>query len=81
MGGGGRAGTRKRALAAEAAVGGQPWSEGAMELAASALARDFQPIDDHRASADYRSRVAGNLFRRLYRDISGAPDPPAVVAP
>ena len=77
---GGMAATPKRAPAVEAALNGQSWSEETMSAAASAVSRDFQPIDDHRASKDYRLRVAGNLFQRLYRDISGAEETLEVVA-
>ena len=31
----------------------------------NALDRDFTPIEDFRASADYRQRVARNLLQRL----------------
>lgn len=73
IGYGGMAATPKRAPAAEAALNGQPWSERSLSAASSAISRDFQPIDDHRASKEYRLRVAGNLFERLFRDIS-SPD-------
>jgi xanthine dehydrogenase small subunit len=33
--------------------------------AASALAKEFQPLDDWRGTAQYRLQVAGNLLRRL----------------
>ena len=39
-----------------------------MAAAASALATDYQPIADMRASARYRLIVAGNLLRRFYRE-------------
>jgi xanthine dehydrogenase small subunit len=77
---GGMAATPKRAAAVEATLDGQAWSEDALAAAAAAISRDFQPIDDHRASKDYRLRVAGNLLRRLYRDISGAEETLEVVA-
>ncbi len=35
------------------------------------LARDFQPIDDHRASAAYRALVARNLLRKALIEIAG----------
>lgn len=63
---GGMAATVKRAPQAEAALLGQPWDEAHLEQAVAALAQDFQPIDDLRASAAYRMRVAGNLLRRLW---------------
>lgn len=62
---GGMAGTPRRAPAAEAALVGQVWGAQAAEAAAQALARDFQPLDDMRASAAYRATVAANLIRRL----------------
>ena len=62
---GGMATTPKRAVALEAALMGKPWTEDAGDLAAAALARDFAPISDFRAGADYRAEVAANLVRRL----------------
>ncbi len=49
----------------------QPWSEAAINDAAAALSKDFPPIVDMRASADYRGRVAQNCLRRLFFDLSG----------
>ncbi|MBL8588066.1 MAG: xanthine dehydrogenase small subunit, partial [Methylobacteriaceae bacterium] len=43
----------------------------AFRVAAARLPDDFAPIDDWRASAVYRMRVAQNLFERLYRDGAG----------
>jgi xanthine dehydrogenase small subunit len=63
---GGMAATPKRATAAEAALTGQPWTEAAVRAAAEALARDFQPIDDMRASAAYRLKAAQNLLIRAW---------------
>ncbi|MBT5943542.1 MAG: xanthine dehydrogenase small subunit [Rhodospirillaceae bacterium] len=71
---GGMAATPKRAPRCEAALVGQPWSEESAARAGAAVADDFQPIDDHRATADYRVRVAANLFVRLHRDLEGADD-------
>ncbi|AOO81178.1 xanthine dehydrogenase small subunit [Bosea vaviloviae] len=62
---GGMAGIPKRAKAAEAALTGRIWDEMAVTDAISALASDFQPLTDMRASAGYRLRVAGNLLRRF----------------
>jgi len=67
---GGMAGTPKRALAAEAAMIGQAWSEETIEAAAQAMAEDYQPLTDVRGSADYRTRAAANLLRRLWIEIS-----------
>lgn len=71
---GGVAATPKRAPHCEAALIGQPWSEESARRVGAAVADDFQPIDDHRATADYRLRVAANLFVRLHRDLEGADD-------
>ncbi len=68
---GGMAATVQRAAGAEAALVGRPWtsaaeSEAALAAAQAALAQDFRPLSDHRASAGYRQRVAGNLLRRFW---------------
>ncbi|GGF63452.1 xanthine dehydrogenase small subunit [Paracoccus acridae] len=67
---GGMAGTPKRAAGAEAALTGQPFAREAFEAAARAVADDFQPLSDWRASADYRRTVAANLFRRFWLEQS-----------
>jgi xanthine dehydrogenase small subunit len=63
---GGMAAIVKRAARAEAAVLGQPWTEATVQAAIAALAQDFKPLTDMRASADYRLRSAGNLLRRFW---------------
>ena len=63
---GGMAATPKRAAAAEAALRGQPWSEAAMKLAMAALAQDYAPLSDMRASSAYRMKAAQNLLRRFW---------------
>ncbi|MBV8503031.1 MAG: xanthine dehydrogenase small subunit [Paucibacter sp.] len=63
---GGMAATVRRAARAEAAVVGQPWTESTLSLAISALANDFKPLTDMRASAAYRQKVAGSLLKRLW---------------
>jgi xanthine dehydrogenase small subunit len=62
---GGMAGVPKRAAAAEAALLGAIWDGDAADRAARALAQDFKPLSDMRASAAYRMTVAGNLLRRF----------------
>ena len=69
---GGMAAIVKRAAAAEAAVMGQPWCEASARAAAAALPQDFKPMTDMRASADYRMRVAQNLFIKLWLETTGA---------
>jgi xanthine dehydrogenase small subunit len=53
-------------LEAEAALIGRPWAQATLEAATAAIAKDFTPITDWRASAGYRARVAANLLRRLF---------------
>jgi xanthine dehydrogenase small subunit len=62
---GGMGATPKRASHAEASLAGGLWNEAAADRAATALERDFQPIDDWRASARYRMSCAQNLLRRF----------------
>ena len=61
---GGMAATPARAPKAEAALKGRPWNEDSVAAAIIALADDFTPMTDVRASAAYRLQVAGNLLRR-----------------
>lgn len=63
---GGMAATVKRAAQAEAALVGKPWTQVNVEAARRALAQDFKPMSDMRASADYRLQVAQNLLQRLW---------------
>jgi xanthine dehydrogenase small subunit len=72
---GGMAATPKRAAALEAALVGRPWTADALADIDALLARDFQPIDDMRATAAYRLRAAANLVRRLQIETApgGAP--------
>ena len=53
------------APAAESYLVGQPLSFESLHEAGRIAAADIHPIDDIRASADYRRRVAGNLLLRL----------------
>lgn len=68
---GGMAPIPARAPHAEHALAGALLTQSAFDAAASALARDFAPIDDFRASAAYRMRVAQNLMRRWFLAASG----------
>ncbi len=63
---GGMAATVARARGAEAALIGQPWTEATLAAAQAALATDFTPLTDMRASAGYRQRVARNLLQRFW---------------
>ncbi|MGI9374120.1 MAG: xanthine dehydrogenase small subunit [Hyphomicrobiales bacterium] len=68
---GGMAGTPMRAANAEAALIGASWSEDNMRAAMAALEKDFTPMTDMRASADYRMKAAQNILLRFYLQESG----------
>lgn len=63
---GGMAGIPARARATEAALLRRPWTPETIGDAMTALAEDFQPIDDMRASSEYRMQAAQNLLLRYY---------------
>ncbi|SDE00891.1 xanthine dehydrogenase small subunit [Paraburkholderia lycopersici] len=63
---GGMAAVPQRAAHAEAALTGAQWDEAATRLAMDALAADFQPLTDMRASSAYRLKVARNLLWRCW---------------
>jgi len=67
---GGMAAIPKRATAIESALRGQKLNAGTLLKAQQAVEQDFQPIDDARASADYRLQVSRNLLQRLYIEIT-----------
>ncbi len=69
---GGMAATVQRAASAEAALIGRPFDAAAAEAAAAALATDYTPMSDLRASAGYRLQAAGNLIRRAALVAGGA---------
>ncbi|GAA6165758.1 xanthine dehydrogenase small subunit [Pelagimonas sp. KU-00592-HH] len=77
---GGMAATPKRATHAEDALMGSAWSAAAFDAAARALAEDFAPLSDWRASAEYRLLVAGNLLRRFHLEHDAAHEGPARLA-
>lgn len=68
---GGMAGIPKRAKAAEAALIGRPFDEAAVSDAMAAMAEDFSPLTDMRASSDYRLKTAQNLLKRFQLELSG----------
>ncbi|WP_089399756.1 xanthine dehydrogenase small subunit [Noviherbaspirillum humi] len=77
---GGMAATPCRAAQAEAALSGKPWNEATMEAACAALAQDYAPLSDMRASSDYRMKAAQNLLRRFWLETrDDAPLPPTAV--
>ncbi|MFG3344343.1 xanthine dehydrogenase small subunit [Streptomyces sp. NPDC048018] len=69
---GGVAATPIRALATEAALEGRPWSSETVEAAARELRAQGTPMDDHRASALYRSAMLGQSLRKLYAQTTEA---------
>ncbi len=70
---GGMAATPKRGTRAEAMLQGVSLDDPpSWDRAISALAEDFQPISDMRASADYRMNVAQGLLGKALIEIAGA---------
>ncbi len=67
---GGMAAIPKRAYQCEKALSGQPLNAHSIARAQQALALDFQPISDVRASAEYRMQVAQNLLTRLHLELT-----------
>jgi xanthine dehydrogenase small subunit len=63
---GGMAATPRRAARAEAALQGRAWNEAALDAAVDALAQDYAPLSDMRASSTYRMQAAQNLLRRFW---------------
>jgi xanthine dehydrogenase small subunit len=62
---GGMAAIPRRAVACEAALVGQPWTEETVASLLPLLDGEFQPLSDMRASAAYRTLVARNLLRKF----------------
>jgi xanthine dehydrogenase small subunit len=56
----------RRAESAERVLTGRLWDESALRKAQEALAADFTPMTDHRATAAYRMQVAAGLLERLW---------------
>ncbi|WP_042800404.1 FAD binding domain-containing protein, partial [Streptomyces sp. C] len=69
---GGVAATPIRALATEAALEGRPWTAETVETAAGILRTQGTPMDDHRASAEYRSAMLGQSLLKLYAQTTEA---------
>ncbi len=66
---GGMAAIPKRAAACEQALIGSAWYPGAIEHACAALAEDFTPLSDFRASKEYRLLTAQNLLRKYFLEL------------
>ena len=65
---GGVAATPVRALATEAALEGRPWDERTVREAAEVMRGEGTPMDDHRASAAYRSAMLGTALLKLWEE-------------
>ncbi|MFF3316004.1 xanthine dehydrogenase small subunit [Streptomyces sp. NPDC003035] len=69
---GGVAATPIRALTTEAALEGAPWTAETVEAAAAVLRAEGTPMNDHRASAAYRSAMLGQSLLKLYAQTTEA---------
>lgn len=74
---GGVAATPLRAVATEDALVGRPWTEDTVRRAAAVLAGEGTPMDDHRASAAYRSAMLGQSLLRLFHTHADREEVPA----
>ncbi len=77
---GGVAATPIRALDTEAALTGRPWSPDTVRAAAEIMAGEGTPLDDHRASASYRSAMLGQALLKLYAQHPTTPNHQGVPA-
>lgn len=68
---GGMAAIPQRAFHTEQQIQGKPWSQATVKSALAALAEDYEPLTDMRASAEYRLQVAANLLMRFYWETVG----------
>ena len=70
---GGMAATPLRGARTEAVLRGRLFDDAAVAAAQAAIPQDFQPIDDLRASAAYRLKVAQNLLQRALLEWTQSP--------
>ncbi|MEU5832235.1 FAD binding domain-containing protein [Streptomyces diacarni] len=63
---GGVAATPLRAVATEAELEGQPWNLETIRAAARTMGTEGTPMDDHRASANYRKAMLASSLERFY---------------
>jgi xanthine dehydrogenase small subunit len=68
---GGVAATPIRALAAEEALAGRPWTREVAQAAAGEMARAGTPMSDHRASQAYRIAMLRNSLLKFYAETTG----------
>ena len=76
---GGMAPTPRRARRTEELLIGSEWTEPTVRRAMAALAEDFTPISDMRASAWYRREAAANLLLKSFLDAQGGGRRPTVL--
>jgi xanthine dehydrogenase small subunit len=65
---GGVAATPIRALATEAALEGRAWNADVVREAAAVMRAEGTPMDDHRASAAYRTATLGTALLKLHAE-------------
>ena len=65
---GGVAATPIRALATEAALEGRAWTHDVVREAAEVMRAEGTPMDDHRASAAYRTATLGTALLKLHAE-------------
>ncbi|QRM56363.1 xanthine dehydrogenase small subunit [Sinorhizobium sp. BG8] len=68
---GGMAGIPKRAANVEAALTGKAWTEETVLAARAQFEKDFSPLTDWRATAEYRLLAAKNLLTRFFLESQG----------
>jgi xanthine dehydrogenase small subunit len=66
---GGMAAIPKRANNCETVLLGAPFNHDTVERACAALAEDFTPLSDFRASKEYRLLTAQNLLRKFFLEL------------
>jgi xanthine dehydrogenase small subunit len=76
---GGMAAIPARALKTEGVLLGARWSQEIIDDAMEAMAQDYQPLTDWRASGDYRMLASQNLLQRFYLETTT--NEPVQVAP
>ena len=69
---GGVAATPLRARATEQVLVGQPWTPETVRRAATVLGGEGTPMDDHRASAAFRSAMLSQAMLKLYAEATEA---------
>ncbi|MBV1904396.1 MAG: xanthine dehydrogenase small subunit [Marinosulfonomonas sp.] len=68
---GGMAGTPQRASEVETALLGQNWNRATVDVACTMFSKDFSPLSDMRASAQYRLQTAQNMLLRYFLEDQG----------